>query len=114
MVRRVDHALHDILEAIERIEAVTQGRTLQRLAANWQVRWLVQRGIEVISEASRAISDDLKGSEPDIPWPSIRAIGNVMRHEYDGLSDPIIWRVVTDELPRPKLAIQNIQKRAKS
>ena len=30
------------------------------------------------------------------------------RHEYQGLSDPIIWKVVTDELPRLKLAIQAI------
>src|SRR5437879_3313742 len=37
-------------------------------------------------------------------------IGNVLRHEYDGLSDPIIWRVVTDELPKLKHAIENIRK----
>jgi uncharacterized protein with HEPN domain len=31
-----------------------------------------------------------------------------LRHEYQGLSDPIIWKVVTDELPRLKLVIQAI------
>jgi uncharacterized protein with HEPN domain len=102
MVRRIDHVLRDILEAVERIEAVTRGKTLQEFSASWELRWLVQRGIEVVSEASRAIPDELKDTEPDIPWPSVRGIGNVMRHEYDGLSDPIIWRVVTDELPRLK------------
>jgi uncharacterized protein with HEPN domain len=30
----------------------------------------------------------------------------------DSLADPIIWRVVTDELPKLKRAIQRIQKRA--
>jgi uncharacterized protein with HEPN domain len=109
MPRRVDHVLRDILEAIERIEAVTHGKTLQEFSANWQLRWRVQRGIEVISEASRGIPDSLKDTEPEIPWPSVRGIGNVMRHEYDGLSDPIIWRVVTDELPRLKQAILNIR-----
>jgi uncharacterized protein with HEPN domain len=114
MPRRVDHVLHDILEAIERIEAITKGKTLQEFSANWQLRWLVQRGIEVISEASRAIPDSLQDTEPDIPWPSVRGIGNVMRHEYDGLSDPILWRVVTDELPRLKQAILNIRGRTAS
>jgi uncharacterized protein with HEPN domain len=112
MPRRVDHVLHDILEAIERIEEVTQGKTLQQFAASWQLRWLVQRAIEVISEASRAIPDELADTEPEIPWPSVRGIGNVLRHEYDGLSDPIIWRVVVDELPKLKRAVQNIQKRS--
>ena len=35
-------------------------------------------------------------------------IGNILRHEYQGLSDAIIWRVVVDELPRLKAAVEAI------
>lgn len=112
MPRRVDHVLHDILETIERIEEVTHRKTLQEFEASWQLRWIVQRAIEIISEASRAIPDELANTQPDIPWPSVRGIGNVLRHEYDGLSDPIIWRVVIDELPKLKKAVENIRKRS--
>jgi hypothetical protein len=38
----------------------------------------------------------------------VRGIGNVLRHEYQGLSDPSIWKVVTDELPRLKFAIRAV------
>ena len=55
MTRKVRHALHDILEAIERIEEITRGKTLAQFEASWQLRWLVQRAIEIVSEASRAI-----------------------------------------------------------
>ena len=110
MPRRVDHVLHDILETIERVEEVTRDKALREFEASWQLRWIVQRAIEIISEASRAIPDELANTQPDIPWPSVRGIGNVLRHEYDGLSDPIIWRVVTDELPKLKRAIENIRK----
>ncbi len=34
----------------------------------------------------------------------------MMRHDYDSLADPIVWRVVTDELPKLKIAVRNIQK----
>jgi len=112
MPRRVDHVLHDILETIERIEEVTRDKDLREFEASWQLRWIVQRAIEIISEASRAIPDELANTQLDIRWPSVRGIGNVLRHEYDGLSDPIIWRVVTDELPRLKRAIENIRKLA--
>ena len=108
MARRVDHVLHDILEAIERVEQITRGKTLAVFERNWELRWLVQRAIEIISEASRAIPDELKSLRPEIPWLRVRGIGNVLRHEYQGLSDPIIWRVVTDELPRLKAAIEAI------
>ena len=112
MPRRVDHVLHDILETIERVEEVTRDKGLREFEASWQLRWIVQRAIEIISEASRAIPDELANTQSDIPWPSVRGIGNVLRHEYDGLSDPIVWRVVTDELPKLKHAIENIRKLA--
>src|SRR5262249_44740781 len=87
-----------------------------RTASPWsilrQLRWLVQRAIEIISEASRAIPDDLTSTQPDIPWRKIRGIGNVLRHDYEGLSDRILWNVVLDELPRLKAAIQAIAERA--
>jgi uncharacterized protein with HEPN domain len=99
MARRADHVLHDILEAIERIEQVTRGKSFDDFAASWQLQWLVQRAIEIISEASRAIPEDLKETRPEIPWDQVRGIGNVLRHEYRGISDPLIWNVVCDELP---------------
>ena len=72
------------------------------------MRWLVQRAIEIISEASRGIPEQLKATRPEIPWPTVRDIGNILRHQYEGVSDPILWRVVTDELPRLKAAIEAI------
>jgi uncharacterized protein with HEPN domain len=70
------------------------------------LRWLVQRAIEIISEASRGIPETMKASRPEIPWQRVRDIGNVLRHQYEGVSDPILWRVVTDELPRLRAAIE--------
>jgi len=48
MARKVGHALHDILEAIERIEEITDGKSLVDFEASWQLRWLVQRAIVII------------------------------------------------------------------
>jgi uncharacterized protein with HEPN domain len=114
MPRRVDHVLHDILEAVGRIEEITHGKMLEEFEASWQTRWLVQRALEIISEASRAIPDELTRTQPDVRWSSVRGIGNILRHDYDSIADPIIWRVVTDELPKLKRAIEALQKHAGS
>ena len=106
--RKIGHVLHDILEAIDRIDQVTRGRTLAEFEANWEMSWLVQRGIEIISEASRAIPDHVKNVRSEIPWRKVARIGNVLRHGYDAVSDRIIWGVVTDELPKLKMAIEAI------
>ena len=112
MPRNIAHVIHDILEAIERAEEITRGKSFDEFEASWQLRWLVQRSIEIISEASRAIPDELANMKPEIPWRKVRGIGNVLRHDYDGLSDRLIWNVVVDELPRLKIAIQEIDKKA--
>jgi len=56
--RIVAPRLADIIEAIERIRHVLDGVTLEAFEQNWEKRWLVERGIEIISEASRHLTDD--------------------------------------------------------
>jgi hypothetical protein len=43
-----------------------------------RARQLAERNLG-ISEASRRIADDLKATEPDVPWQDIAGIGNVLR-----------------------------------
>jgi uncharacterized protein with HEPN domain len=52
--------LADIVEAIERINVILADVSLDAFENDWQRQWLVQRGIEIISEASRHLPDDLR------------------------------------------------------
>ena len=90
----------DIENAINGIFEATKGKSLDEFRADWLLRHGVQRGIEIISEASRHLPPDVLKLYPEVPWPKIRAVGNVLRHEYQSISDQIIWSVVTDELPK--------------
>ena len=58
----------DIIEAIERIHDVLHDISLEEFEADWRKQWLVERGVEIISEASRHLTDDLKACHPEIPW----------------------------------------------
>ena len=55
--RIVAPRLADIIEAIERIRRVLNGVIPEAFEQNWKKRWLVERGIEIISEASRHLTD---------------------------------------------------------
>jgi uncharacterized protein with HEPN domain len=50
------------------------------------------------SEATRRLPDEMIVRHPTIPWPKIKAAGNVYRHEYDALSAGVIWATVEDAL----------------
>jgi uncharacterized protein with HEPN domain len=86
--------LTDIIEAIAHIRTEMTGVTIDAFEADWRKRWLVERGVEIISEASRRLSDELKARHPEIPWTKVAGIGNVLRHEYAGISAPVVWKLV--------------------
>jgi uncharacterized protein with HEPN domain len=111
MAREFRHALEDIRAELRGIRSAVAGKSLEDYKSDWLLRHAIQRAIEIISEASRALPDEVKAIQPEIPWAKVRTIGNVLRHEYHGLSDQIIWGVVIDELPLLGLAIDALCER---
>jgi len=91
--------LVDMIEAIDRIRDVTADVSLDSFEASWQMQWLVERGIEIISEASRHRTDELKTRHAEIPWPKVASIGNVLRHDYERIAPDVLWRLVRHDLP---------------
>ena len=74
--------------------------SLEEFEADWEKQWLVERGVEIVSEASRHLTDELKSRHPEIPWRKIAGIGNVLRHNYENVAAPIMWKLAQDDLPR--------------
>jgi uncharacterized protein with HEPN domain len=92
-------SLTDIVEAIEIIRVQMADVTLTAFEADKPKRWVVERGIEIISEASRRLSQALKSRHPDIPWSKVAGIGNVLRHDYQDVANDVLWHVVHENLP---------------
>lgn len=108
--RRVGPVLAEILEAVDGIETHTAGKSLADFEGSWLLRLAVQRALEIVSEASRHIPDDLLDLAPDVPWKQIRGIGNILRHEYHKIADEVIWVVVTGHIAPLRAAVETIQR----
>jgi len=70
------------------------------------LRDAVERGIEIISEASRHLPEDLKAEHPEVPWRSAAGIGNIIRHGYDVVDDQAIWNTIEQSLPPLRAAVE--------
>ena len=105
--------LEHILEAIGEIEGFASGRTFQDYLSQGWLRFATQRGIEIVSEASRGLPADLKARHPEIPWADIAGIGNILRHGYDSLDHAVIWGVVENDLPPLKAAAEAMLREAR-
>ena len=99
--------LTDIIEAIELIRGEMAGVTLDAFEPDRRKRWIVERGIEIISEASRRLPKELKARQPDIPWRKVAGIGNVLRHDYEHIAHDLLWRLVQDHLPLLETVCRN-------
>jgi uncharacterized protein with HEPN domain len=91
--------LTDIVDAIELIRGEMEGVTLDAFEVDRRKRWLVERGIEIISEASHRLPADMKARHAEIPWPQVAGIGNVLRRDYQDVAPAVLWHVVRDNLP---------------
>ena len=74
--------LYDIEEAVQKLRHVLGGRSFEEVDNDFVLKAAAERFVEIISEASRRIRPDWKAEHPEVPWPKVASIGNVLRHEY--------------------------------
>jgi uncharacterized protein with HEPN domain len=97
-----------ILEAIDNIGADTAGYDFDKFRVDRRARQLVERNLEILSEASRRLPDELKDHEAAIPWKAIAGIGNILRHEYHETYPTVLWDTCKKDLEPLKQAVERI------
>jgi uncharacterized protein with HEPN domain len=73
----VEDRLRDILEAISEIEEMLVGSSLDAFTTDKMRRMATERYLEVICEAARRLTDDVKREAPNIDWRKMIDFGNV-------------------------------------
>ncbi len=98
-------------EAIANITADTDGYDFERFRTDRRARQLVERNLEILSEASRRLPQELKDLESGIPWRAIAGIGNILRHDYHQTYPTVLWETCKKDLQPLKDAVERIYER---
>lgn len=98
--RRDPAYLMDMLEASQKVQHYLKDKTFEDFLRDEMLKDAVERNLEIIGEAARRISEDLKQENPGIPWRKIIAQRNVLVHEYNDIRIEEIWEVASFHLPR--------------
>lgn len=91
--------ISDILDAIAAIEGFTEGMDFATFARDRRTIDAVLHNLMAIGEAANHVPDDVVAAHPEIPWPDMRDMRNVVVHEYFGVNKEIIWDTVRLNLP---------------
>jgi uncharacterized protein with HEPN domain len=110
MARATGFYAEHILAAIANIEADIAGHDFDSFRVDRRTRQLVERNLEIISEASRRLPAAMKDAEPDIPWDAIAGIGNVLRHDYHQTYPTVLWETCRKDLAPLKTAVARIRR----
>ncbi|HMQ49204.1 MAG TPA: DUF86 domain-containing protein [Saprospiraceae bacterium] len=78
--------LEDIVDCIDKIEAYMYGLSEIEFEKNSEKQDAVIRRIEIIGEAVKNISNEVKEKYPTIPWKEMAGMRDVLIHQYFGVT----------------------------
>lgn len=96
---------------IERIREYTAGDR-SRFESSRLVQDAVIRNLHTLTESSLRLSDEVKATEPQVPWRELGGFRNVIVHGYLGVDLAAVWLVVEQDLPPLAAAVARMVARA--
>ncbi|MGH6739484.1 MAG: HepT-like ribonuclease domain-containing protein [Bradyrhizobium sp.] len=98
--------LRDILHHIDLASQFVEGFDRNTFKVDLRTVYAVTRCLEIISEASRRLPDELKARHPAIAWRQMAGAGNVYRHDYEDVAAQLVWETVQRELQPLRAVIE--------
>jgi uncharacterized protein with HEPN domain len=88
---RLDH----ILFHIQGVADTINGISFETFTSVYHMERTVERAVQIISEAVRTLPREIMARYPEVEWPKIAGIGNILRHEYERVDPMIMWDIAT-------------------
>lgn len=105
--------LRHILEALDKIQRYTVvGRKEFFEQPHWQDATI--RQFEVVGEAVKRLSQDLKAQRPEIPWQDVAGMRDVLIHDYFAVDLKAVWSAAELDVPQLRRAIEYLLDRTVS
>jgi uncharacterized protein with HEPN domain len=100
--------LKDIIEAMEKIEEFIGEMTFEEFKADDKTASAVMRKFEIIGEACKHISEDIRKKYPKVPWKEMAGMRDKLIHSYSKVDFKLVWMTIKERIPKVKPLIKKI------
>lgn len=100
--------LKHILDSINQIEEYVDGMGFEDFVTSKLVQDGVVRQLEIIGEATKHLSPELREKYPKTPWEDIAGMRDKLTHHYFGVDLEVVWDTVEKDLPDLKKKVKKI------
>lgn len=105
--QRDRQTLHDLVEFAETgARLVARGR--EAYDNDEMLRLAAESVIHRLGEAVNRLSDDVTIAYPQVQWRGMKAMRNVVAHEYGAIDHNLVWNSLADHLPKDAAEVQRI------
>ena len=97
--------IRHIADAIDRIEKYTSDVDEKTFLTNSLIQDAVIRQLEIVGEAAKRLSPELRQANAEIPWQGVAGMRDKLIHGYFGVEISQVWLTVTGDVPALKAKI---------
>jgi uncharacterized protein with HEPN domain len=101
--------IEHILLSISKIKDFTKDMSRLDFEKNEMVQDAVIRNIEIIGEATKKVSNNLKSMYYEIPWKEMAGMRDKLIHDYMGVDVDVVWRTIEIDIPELYKYLKEIQ-----
>ena len=100
--------LNDILESIEKIELFTEDMNFDQFKNDDKTTYATIRAFEIIGEAAKEISNEIKVKYATIPWKEMASMRDKLIHAYFGVDLEVVWSTIHEDISTLKPLIKDV------
>ena len=100
--------IEHILQSIKRIHSYIEGKDYKSFINDFLTQDAVVRQLEIIGEATKKVSVDLRKANPQVPWPDMSGMRDILIHDYIDVDLDIVWKTATESIRTLRDLLKNL------